>query len=32
VHLRPFADVRDLDFVEVLTRSSAAGEKAELRP
>jgi rod shape-determining protein MreC len=33
VHLRPFADLRNLDVVEVLTRGgSAAGEKAQLLP
>jgi rod shape-determining protein MreC len=33
VHLRPFANLRELDFVEVLTRGgSAAGEKAQLTP
>jgi rod shape-determining protein MreC len=33
VHLRPYSDLRDLDFVEVLTRGgSAAGEKAQLTP
>jgi rod shape-determining protein MreC len=33
VHLRPFADVRDLDFVEVLTSGgSTAGEKAQVQP
>lgn len=33
VHLRPFADLRNLDVVEVLTRSSAgAGLKAQLAP
>jgi rod shape-determining protein MreC len=33
VHLRPFADLRNLDVVEVLTRGgSAAGEKAQVAP
>jgi rod shape-determining protein MreC len=33
VHLRPFADLRSLDFVQVLTRGgSPAGEKAQLTP
>jgi rod shape-determining protein MreC len=33
VHLHPYADIRNLDFVEVLTRGgSAAGEKAQLTP
>jgi rod shape-determining protein MreC len=33
VHLRPFADLRNLDVVEVLTRGgSAAGQKAQLLP
>jgi rod shape-determining protein MreC len=32
VHLRPFADLRRLDIVEVLTRASSAGEKAALAP
>lgn len=33
VHLTPFANMRDLDIVEVLTRSgSAAGEKASVAP
>jgi rod shape-determining protein MreC len=33
VHLRPYADLRDLDIVEVLTPSHAgAGEKAQLTP
>jgi rod shape-determining protein MreC len=33
VHLRPFADLRNLDFVEVLTRGgSSSGEKAQLTP
>jgi rod shape-determining protein MreC len=33
VHLRPFANLRELDFVEVLTRGgSTAGEKAQLTP
>jgi rod shape-determining protein MreC len=33
VHLKPYADLRDLDFVEVLTRGrAAAGEKAQLGP
>jgi rod shape-determining protein MreC len=33
VHLRPFADLRNLDVVEVLTHGgSAAGQKAQLLP
>jgi hypothetical protein len=33
VHLRPFANVRDLDVVEVLTGGGAtAGQKAQLTP
>ena len=32
VHLRPFADLRDLDIVEVLTRGSDSGQKAQLNP
>jgi rod shape-determining protein MreC len=32
VHLKPFADLRHLDIVEVLTRTSGAGEKAALAP
>jgi rod shape-determining protein MreC len=33
VHLRPFADLRNLDVVKVLTRGgSAAGQKAQLLP
>ena len=33
VHLRPFADLRDLDVVEILTRGgSSAGQKAQLGP
>jgi rod shape-determining protein MreC len=32
VHLKPFADLRHLDIVEVLTRASGAGEKAALAP
>jgi rod shape-determining protein MreC len=32
VHLKPFADLRHLDIVEVLTRASGAGEKASLAP
>ena len=32
VHLRPFADLRNLDVVEVLTRASSAGQKASARP
>jgi rod shape-determining protein MreC len=32
VHLRPFADLRRLDIVEILTRVSGAGEKAALAP
>jgi rod shape-determining protein MreC len=33
VHLRPYADLRNLDVVEVLTRGgSAAGQKAQLLP
>jgi rod shape-determining protein MreC len=33
VHLRPYADLRNLDFVEILTRGRlAAGEKAQLTP
>jgi rod shape-determining protein MreC len=33
VHLRPYADLRNLDVVEVLTRGgSAAGQKAQLIP
>ena len=32
VHLRPFADVRELDVVEVLTRGSGAVQNAQARP
>jgi rod shape-determining protein MreC len=33
VHLHPFADLRNLDIVEVLTRAgSAPGQKAQLTP
>jgi rod shape-determining protein MreC len=33
VHLRPYADLRDLDLVEILTPGrSATGEKAQLTP
>jgi rod shape-determining protein MreC len=32
VHLTPFADLRHLDIVEVLTRSSGAGARASLAP
>jgi rod shape-determining protein MreC len=32
VHLRPFADLRTLDVVEILTLPSSAGQKASLTP
>jgi rod shape-determining protein MreC len=32
VHLKPFADLRQLDIVEVLARSSSVGEKASIAP
>jgi rod shape-determining protein MreC len=32
VHLNPFANLRELDVVEVLTRLSSSGAKASLRP
>jgi cell shape-determining protein MreC len=32
VHLRPFADLRELDVVEVLTRSPRAVENAQVTP
>jgi rod shape-determining protein MreC len=32
VHLRPFADLRRLDVVEVLTRTAPSGQRAEVRP
>jgi rod shape-determining protein MreC len=32
VHLRPFADVRELDIVEVLTRDSGAVQNAQAAP
>jgi rod shape-determining protein MreC len=32
VHLRPFADLRTLDVVEILTQPSSAGQKASLSP
>jgi rod shape-determining protein MreC len=32
VHLKPFADLRRLDIVEVLTRVSGAGQKASINP
>jgi rod shape-determining protein MreC len=32
VHLRPFADLRELDVIEVLTRGSAPVENAQVTP
>ena len=32
VHLRPFADLRELDVVEVLTRKAGPVENAQVTP